>query len=84
MTGNLRYGYYDDDGEWISEPYVGFGGTLVETITENEDEDEDDWSLTDVRLHILDTVVPIMIPQGFDSKQVVDFAKALEDYVYSS
>ena len=25
-----------------------------------------------------------MIPQGFDSKQVVEYAKALEDYVYSS
>ena len=77
-----RYGYYDDDGDWVSEPYVGFGCNLTE-VTEPTEDEEDDWSLTSVRLHLLDVLSPVMIPQGFDPQQIVSYAKTLEDYVYS-
>lgn len=83
MTGEgsiMRYGYYDDDGEWISEPYVGFGGTLAEAVASEPEAEEQ--SIEDVRLQLIGITYP-HITTEMTIKNYINTLKALEDYVYS-
>lgn len=83
MTGEgsiMRYGYYDDDGEWISEPYVGFGGTLAETVASEPEAEEQ--SIEDVRLQLISITFP-EVGYHLSADQLVELLKKLEDYVYS-